>query len=463
MRRQSVGVSLAWLAIILLFPFLGAAVYFFIGEKRLGHYRAIWAEAIEQQFEAWRNELMKFEFHHWPEGHSDARQLAQLVTRNTNMPPLAGNGLQLMDSPEHIFRSLIKDIESAQHSCHMEYYIWEVGGLASDVSSAMSDAAKRGIDCRILVDAVGSRGFLRSRQCTELRSVGVQIREALPSSLFRTLFYRFDLRLHRKVVVIDNRIAYVGSQNMADPKKFQAGAGFGQWIDAMARLSGPAVDALAMTFYMDWQLESFDRKSVDYSHHVDRLDDLCDQTAAADSAVQVVPSGPGTSSKVINQTLLNAIYMADHRLSLTTPYFVPDESLQIALLSAADRGVDVTIIVPERVNSVFVRLASRAFLRDLAESGVKVAHYQAGMLHTKSVVVDEDVCMFGSLNLDPRSLHLNFEITLMVYDQLFTQSVLELQTHYLSDSRVVNAADLTVHSFPIRVLENCVRLLAPLL
>ncbi len=458
MRRESVGVSLAWLTIILLVPFFGAAVYFLVGEKRLGHYRSIWAHELNAQYQPWRDRLKKYEFSKWSADHTDAEQLARLVNGNTGMPALAGNELKLMNSPEEIFRSLIEDINDAKHSCHLEYYIWEVGGLANDVAAALIAAAKRGVDCRVLVDAVGSRGFLRSAQMRQLRMDGVNIREALPSNLIRGLFYRFDLRLHRKIVVIDQRIAYVGSQNMADPKMFQSGAGFGKWIDAMARVCGPAVDALAMTFYEDWQLESLKKSTT-----AEIPEEFAEIEIPGDSAVQVVPSGPGMSSGAIAQTLLNAIYMADQKLCLTTPYFVPDELLQTAMLSAVGRGVDVTIVIPEKVNSVFVRMASRDFLRELAEAGVKVARYRTGMLHTKSVVVDDDICMFGSLNLDPRSLHLNFEVTLMVYDEPFTRSVSELQKSYVADSRILNVEDLTTNSFPVRIAENCVRLLAPLL
>ena len=443
--------------------FFGVAIYFLIGEKRLGYYRAGWARELERRFGEWRGQLQRFEFNDWAEDDLADKQLAKLVAERTGMLPLADNRLQLMDSAEQIFRALIDDIDAAKESCFLEYYIWEVGGLADDVAMALQRAADRGVDCRVLVDAVGSRGFLKSKQKKNLVEHGVHIREALPASLFRALFYRFDLRLHRKIVVIDGAIAYAGSQNMADPRKFQAGAGFGQWIDAMARIRGPAVDALAMTFYMDWMLESFDQESFDQQKRLENESQRWVDANEGVSAVQVLPSGPGTESDAINQALLTAIYMAQHRLFITSPYFVPDENLQTALLTAAGRGVEVTVLVPAKVNSMLVKMASRIFLRELAEGGVRVAQYEAGMLHTKSVVIDDDVCLFGSLNMDPRSLHLNFEITLLVYDNPFTGSLLELQSRYLEDSRIVPKEELAVHSFPVRVVENCIRLLSPLL
>jgi cardiolipin synthase len=305
---------------------------------------------------------------------------------------------------------------------------------------------------------VGSRGFLRSQQASDLVAAGVQIHAALPVGLLRAFLYRFDLRLHRKIVVIDHTIGYVGSQNMADPKLFRRGAGFGQWIDAMVRITGPSVDSLAMVFFEDWQFET---APVAPSREPPSIPPVPSATGRA--TVQVVPSGPGLNSEAIMQILLNAIYMADRELILTTPYFVPDESLQRALISAARRGVNVTIVIPAKVDSRLVRLASRPYLRELVATGVHVARYQDGMLHTKSISIDFDTSFFGSLNLDPRSLHLNFEIILAVFDDSFTRDLRGLQQQYISHSVLLTTADLAANSFFVRFAENCVRLISPLL
>jgi cardiolipin synthase A/B len=458
MRREPVRTSLAWLAIILLVPFLGAVVYLLVGEKRLGYYRAAWSRRLRCDTEMWRHRIQAFAFTDWQSQRSDPAQLARMVFNSTEIPPLSHNKLELMESAEVIFESMINDIQRARHSCYLEYYIWDVGGLADDVAHALSEAAKRGVDCRILVDAVGSRGFLRSAQAAQLMVDGVRIRAALPANLLRVLFFRFDLRLHRKIAIFDQEAAYVGSQNLADPKCFQHGAGFGQWIDAMVRVEGPSVGALLMTFWEDWQLESVCEAAFN-----ELPSELPVKQAMGSALVQVVPSGPYLHDDAIQQTLINSIYMADESLFLTTPYFVPDEALQTALISAVRRGVSVTIILPAKVNSVLVRLANRALLRELVEVGVRVGHYNDGMLHTKSVVVDNEICMFGSLNLDPRSLHLNFEITLLVYDTEFCKKLSAMQNGYLCQSRVLTSDDLAPGALPTRVLENCARLLEPLL
>lgn len=458
MTRRPVGTSLAWLAIILLVPFFGAAIYFMVGENRLGYYRASWSRRFNDHIREWREKLNLYAFSQWESPTSDPAQLARLIHSSSEIPAMAGNRLQLLGSAEAAFAAMIDDIQNASKSCNLEYFIWETGGLADDLSDALKEAARRGVECRILVDAVGSRSFLRSDQVKQLRSEGVEVRAALPASLLRALFFRFDLRLHRKITVFDGKIGYVGSQNIADPKQFQLGAGFGQWVDAMVRIEGPAVEALSMTFWEDWQLESLRTPSFD---ELPKVSD--DQPQSGSAPIQVIPSGPGRNADAIQQTLINAIYMADERLVMTTPYFVPDESLQTALVSAVRRGVDVTLVIPQKVNSTFIRIANRVFLRELVDVGVSVALYRNGMLHTKSIVIDDDISLFGSLNLDPRSLHLNFEITIAVYDAEFTQSLFELQSNYISHSDIVAPGNLDHDSFFSRVIENVVRLLAPLL
>ncbi|MFM7115280.1 MAG: phospholipase D-like domain-containing protein [Planctomycetota bacterium] len=284
------------------------------------------------------------------------------------------------------------------------------------------------------------------------------IEQALPTGLLRSLLYRFDLRLHRKMVIIDGRIGYTGSQNMADPKLFKSGLGIGQWVDAMVRLEGPAVDALLMIFAEDWQFETTRVVSP-----TDPQQLAPPPESRGQSIVQVVPSGPGIDSEGISQILLNAIYSADRQLTLTTPYLVPDESLQRALVSAARRGVDVTVIIPKQVDSRLVRLASGPALRELAETGVRIARYQKGMLHTKSITIDGECSFFGSLNLDPRSIHLNFEIMLAIYDERFTNELLKLQQEYLNHSDLLLPGELKPRTVAMRFAENCARLISPLL
>lgn len=458
MRRRPVGVSLAWLAIVLILPFAGAVIYLFVGELRLGSRRAEWAAKIHKPYEQWLSDLRK----RWPTGDTlvgePGQPLAQLTERAVGLPALPGNELRLINTTDEVFRSIIADIDAARRSCHVEFYIWNVGGLADDVAEALLRARARGVVCRVLVDAVGSSRFLRSDLAMRLREGGIALQGALPVGLIRMLFVRFDLRLHRKIIVIDGELAYTGSLNMVDPRFFKQDAGVGQWVDAMVRVRGPAVEGLAVTFLEDWELET--------GEGVARLAETGDIRAlepCGGSTIQVVPSGPTVRSLAITEILLMAIYSARHEIILTTPYFVPDEALLTAFISAANRGVDVTIVVPAIVDSRLVRLASQAHKGDLLMAGVRVAQFHGGLLHTKSITVDGQFSLFGSLNLDPRSLHLNFEITVTIYDPHFTNELRALQKSYIKQSQWMDLAAWQARSGPERLAENTARLLGPLL
>jgi cardiolipin synthase len=269
---------------------------------------------------------------------------------------------------------------------------------------------------------------------------------------------RFDLRLHRKILVIDGAVAYTGSLNMVDPRYFKRDADVGQWVDAMVRVEGPAVEGLTATFIEDWELET--------GEGIEKLAATADIRPVPErgpSAVQVVPSGPLVRNEAIQQVLLMAIYAARRELVLTTPYFVPDESLLTALTSAARRGVEVTIVLPEKVDSRLVRVASRAHQGDLALAGVRVMFFRDGLLHTKSITVDGEFSLFGSLNLDPRSLHLNFEITLAIYDAQCTCELRQLQQSYVDGAEPMDLAAWLSRPALVRFVENAARLLGPLL
>jgi len=349
-------------------------------------------------------------------------------------------------------------VDHAQNSVLMEFYIWHLGGEADLVAEAVMRAQRRGVTCRVLVDAMGSHEFLHSEMAKKMIAAGVSLHPALPGGLFRLPFVRFDLRMHRKIVVIDGKVAYTGSLNLVDPRYFKKDSGVGQWIDAMVRVRGPAVEALAATFIADWyaQTEATTEELRDSKA-------VFPQPSEGECAVQVLPSGPAFRSDAIEDVLLMAVYAARTELVLTTPYFVPSESLRIALTSAARRGVKVLLVVPEKVDSLLVRYASQAFKSDLLRAGVRIAHFQGGLLHTKSVTIDKEISLFGSLNLDPRSMRLNFEISLAIYNREFASRLRALQQHYIDQSELMDLE--TWHNRPAsqKFAENCARMFSPLL
>ena len=459
MRRRPIGVTFAWLAIVLSLPFVGAICYLTFGELRLGNRRAEWASVIHQPFEEWvASVAQRHPNINWTTRGVACESLARLSHAVFGVPALPGNRLELLPNWETVFERLIADIDSARRTCHLEFYIWSQGGLADEVVDAIGRAARRGVICRILLDDVGSRPFLKSEQARALRDAGVHLHAALPVGFLRMLFYRVDLRLHRKIVVVDGEVAYTGSLNLVDPRFFKQDAGVGEWVDAMVRVEGPAVEALGVTFLEDWELET--------SEGIDQLrqtGDIHELPEVGSAAVQTIPSGPVFESKAVQDVLLMTIYGARQELVLTSPYFVPDEVLVAALCTAARRGVDVTVVVPAEVDSFLVRYASQAYKGDLLDAGVKVALFDGGLLHTKSVTVDGEYSLFGSLNLDQRSLHLNFEITLAVYDRFFTKELRDLQFSYIAESTWMDIKEWQNRPAHVRLKEHVMRLVSPLL
>lgn len=456
-RTLPVGVAWAWLSIILFLPLVGTVLYLFLGEYRLGRRRLARLHSAE---EAAARLAVNFpragiEVNSLPE---NARPFSRAVELLFTAPLSPGNDIELLPSAEAAFPRMIADVDSAKVSCDMEFYIWSEGGLADEFGRALIRAARRGVACRVLLDQVGSARFLRSSFVKELRANGVQVHAALPSGLLRSLFARPDLRIHRKLLIIDGAVAYTGSLNLADPRFFKRSAGVGAWVDAFCRVQGPALRSLSLVFGTDWSVETRADPVA-----IGRELPFADCAESRRALIQCLPSGPAIKNSAIEEVLLMAIYSARRELVLTTPYFVPSESLLYALLAAAHRGVRVVLIVPERVDSRLTQYASRAFLRELAQAGVHVGLYQGGMLHTKSVVVDGIISLFGSLNLDPRSLRINFEITLCVYDEAFAGELGSLQRKYFAHSRALDLTATATGKFLPQLKEDLARLAAPLL
>jgi cardiolipin synthase len=456
-RHLPVGSTLAWLVILFVLPLFGPALYLFIGENRLGNKRARrWTE-IHDLYRGWQGRLKTRSDIDWSRLHPRARALASHGESITGFVALQGHALQLLEGWDDFVDTLVADIDAARSSCHLEFYIWESAGRAAEVEAALARAAGRGVTCRVLVDDVGAGRFLRSREVAALRAAGVQVVSQLPVGLLRVLFVRMDLRNHRKIVVIDGEIGYTGSMNLVDPAYFKSNAGVGRWVDAMVRLRGPAVEVLNGAFLEDWELET------DEGMEVLETADLKAVHEEGDTVVQVVPSGPGLNRASIHQLLLSLLYSAERELVLTTPYFVPDESIMTALVSAARRGVQVTLNVPERLDSVLARFAGAACFEELLDAGVQIARYEPDLLHTKAITVDGRIAVLGSVNIDMRSLWLNFEISLFIYDRACVSRVRELQARYLQDSVSLHPRAWRERSLGSRVAEGVLRLMGPLL
>lgn len=460
MKRPATGVALAWLLLTVIVPFGGAAAYLLVGERRIGGGRARRVEQLRTDYRmiaeaAVRDGLTAVDWSRHPEA---ARNMDHLGRAMVGIPTVRGSDFQMYSDAGEILRAIAHDVTGAQQSVLMEFYIWNEGGLADDVLQAVIQAAKRGVSCCLLVDALGARPWWKSKQPRQLRDAGVALLPALPVGPFRSLIGRTDLRLHRKIVVIDGKVAWTGSMNMVDPRFFKQDAGVGQWVDAMARVEGAAVAALAATMIGDWMLET----GEPIAELVRRFSlRFVEPRGSAD--IQVIPSGPGQTSDGLLQMILALIYGAREEVVLTTPYLVPDDSLLRALRGAAGRGVAVRLIVPEKIDSVITRYASRSYYDDLLQLGVEIHLYRGGLLHTKSITVDGVMSMFGTVNLDMRSFWLNYEVSMCVYQREFSAELRVLQQTYIDDSDRIDPDAWACRPFGNRFLENSLRLAAPLL
>jgi len=475
-RRTPVPDTLAWLVLLFVVPFFSVFLYVLIGEQRLGSRRAAKFEQLTQEIENravtfWNREGLTWTGPDAALPSTVARSapsldqagMVRLLSRLSIMPALIGNHLELIGDARKFLDNLIADIEHAQSHVHLLFYIWEDDTIGKQLADAVIRAAKRGVTCRVLVDSVGSKSFIDSETWDSLLAAKVRVVEALPANPIRALFYRADLRNHRKIAVIDAQVAYCGSQNITEENfRKRKGSAAGPWIDASVRVLGPAVQSLQATFLRDWILDSGERLENEDRYFAQSPSGQ-PTPLQGESIVQAIPSGPGPRPDAIHQAFLAMLYGAREEIMMTTPYFVPDEATKGALINAALRGVDVTIVVPQVSDSRLVAAASRAHFEDLMDAGIKICLHQQGLLHSKAAVVDRSFAVIGSANFDQRSFWLNFEITLFVYDSNFAGLLRFLQTNYINDSRELDPQAWRRRPLWHRFRDNCAQLLGPLL
>lgn len=459
MRRRAVPVSLAWLSVVLFVPVFGLIVYFLVGENRLGRsrldrYRKAGRGLQEQAAIFWRGGADD-----WTSDVAPYRHIAKLGVSVSGMPALRGNELKLIGEASELIESLVADIDAAKERCHIQSYIWMPQAAGRVVGEALIRAAKRGVECRVIADGAGSKRFLRGKLCSQMRHAGVQTISALPVHAGRALLVRLDLRNHRKIAVIDGRIGYIGSQNITDDSfRVSRRPKIGPWIDATVRVNGPAAQALEVVFLQDWVAES----GEELPNIEQMLPDL--EPPQRDGAiVQILPSGPGETPGFIHRAMLTAVYAAREEIVMTTPYFVPDEPMREALMTAASRGVNVTIVVPKHADGLLVAAAGRSHFVDLLESGVRVLRHSPGLLHAKTLCIDKHIAIIGSANFDIRSFWLNFEATLVAYDSDFASMLRFMQQGHIDKSEAVDLDQWKARSTARRLTENIARLLGPLL
>jgi cardiolipin synthase len=454
----------AWVAVIMLLPLLGVIAYLLLGETSIGRGRVRRLSAVEARVP------LPNDAPYAPA--ATARETASLfdLCRSINgFLPVAGNRIALLGDPhappdtpmvnsDIAINVLVADIEKAREHIHISFYIWLDDHNGRKVADAMSTAAKRGVRCRVMVDALGSRAFTRCPSWRQLREAGVQTLATLNDvpRLGHLAVGRPDLRNHRKIVVIDNRIAYCGSQNCADPQ-FRVKPKFAPWVDIFLRCEGPVVRQAQYLFLTAWIAET--GEALEQLPVAAPLPERFDDNVTA----QMFGTGPTSHSNAMSDMFAACIYAASRDLLITTPYFVPDEAILRALCAAPKRGVKTTIVFPTHNDSWLVGNASRSTYPALLGSGVAVYEYPLGLLHTKSMTLDNEIALVGSANMDRRSLELNYENNLLIADSGTVGIIRERQLGYLAASRPV--AVNVVRAWPLhkRLVQNAVGMMAPIL
>ena len=448
--RRSPEAAKGWLLLIFFEPAIGIALYLLIGRPTLPAWR------IQRHLEFTALSKPAYDrlsrdpniFH--PQLGPTLDRAVTLASNLGRLPILGGNAAEILAEYDGTIDRLIADIDMAHDHVHLLFYIVADDATTWRVVEALARAVDRGVVCRLLADSLGSRpGF--SRLLPRLLAAGVLAEETMRVGFFRRRTGRIDLRNHRKIAVIDGRIAYTGSQNLVDAT-FKRGL---TYEELNVRLDGPIALELQAVFVEDWYVETGETLSdIRY---------FPDPRIAGDVTGQTLPSGPGYPRENNQRLIVSLIHAASRRVVITMPYLVPDEALLQALQTAVLRGTEVTLVVPLQMDQILVHLAQRSYYDELLSSGVRICRYGKRFLHAKHVTIDDRIAWIGSSNLDVRSFALNAEIVVLLYDSGVCDSLAREQARYVRDGQMLDPAGWSQRPAAVKVAENLARLLGPLL
>lgn len=400
---------LAWLLVFLFLPVLGVLLFLFIGDPKFHRVRKR-RKRRRRHLSQVQQRLQTLRRDHDPlDNLAHARHLqsfVHLARRMKTQLPTTGNQVCLYFDGETLFSALLESIAQARHHVHLEYYIVNADGSGQRLCKVLSEKARAGVECRLLLDAVGS-WWLSRRYVRQLRAAGVQVHFFLPVIPWRGR-WRVNFRNHRKIAVIDGALGFVGSQNIGD-EYLGLDKEFPTWHDTHLSLRGPAVQELQEVFAEDWHDSGGTELAADCY--------FPEPSDSGEQIVQILPSGPDANTATMHHLLMAVFATAQRQIRIVTPYFVPDQTMLLTLQAAAYRGLQVQLLVPNRSDHRLVLWAGRSCYRELCDAGVEIYEYREGMLHSKVVVVDETWALVGSANMDERSFRLNFEVTALLYDQ----------------------------------------------
>ncbi|MGI6252652.1 MAG: cardiolipin synthase [Aminivibrio sp.] len=454
-QHHSPTTAMSWLLAIFLWPWPGFLLYAAFGSTALPRERAERHEAMLRALESGRagfRKILDDESHWLPE---ELVRFGALGKKLGEMCITTGNSFDLIDREEDFLARLCGDIDEAEKTVHLLYYIFMKDEMTAPLFDSLEGAAKRGVECRLLVDALGSKVFLK-KDAKKLKAAGVRVEKALPPKLFRrtATTARYDLRNHRKAAIIDGRMAYTGSHNVVDPS-YGGKAGGRLWRDLTLRLTGPVVLQLQGVFTEDWYVETGEIPSVEKS--------FPRPLRTGQAVIQTVPSGPSYPWQNYQRLVVSALHGARRRVVITTPYLIPDDELIHALETAALAGVRLQLVIPERSDQLLVGSAAKAYFDVLLAMGVEVYLYQDHIIHSKTMTVDHSLAFLGTSNFDIRSFAINFELNLVLYGKEETSAVRMAQEKYIRGSRRLSMEEWGRRPRALRVIHGVTKLFSPLL
>jgi cardiolipin synthase len=456
-RRKEPASTLAWILTLVFLPAIGPLLFMMFGRDRVR-----WSARRKREMDA----LVRAEVAtHAPQmiaGAGDSIPVPQVTdleialfkvgARLTHGRPSHGNAVTPLFGGNDTYDAMGAAIDAAKHHVHAQYYLIRNDATGAWFKERLIAAAKRGVEVRLLCDGYGCLTLARS-YLRDLRKAGARFAWFLPARSL--LLQPVNLRNHRKIVVIDGETAFTGGLNIGDEYRGQM-AGVGEWRDIHVSIRGPAARDLQRIFVQDWTFASGEQ--LDAAKYFPE-----NPAQPGHATVAIVPSGPDTRNEAIERIFFGAIAGARDRVHMTTPYFVPDQAITVAMELAAMRGVDVSLVLPSHSNHAVTFHAGRSFYDPLLESGVRLYEFTPGIVHAKTMVVDGAVSLVGSANMDLRSFRLNFEVHALVHDASLADRLEQGFAEDVRSSRLVNLAEWRARPGMDRVLEGASRLVSPLL
>lgn len=457
-ERRDIGSTWAWLLVLFFIPILGFVMYLLLGQnlsrKRLFQWDDLKKTGLEEELESQLAKFRSDQFFFRNKATSDSRDLIYMHMINNKAILTEDNAVEIFTDGKDKFEQLMKDIKQAKNYIHLQYYIIKNDNLGKKLIQALTEKVNQGVKVRVLYDELGSRS-LPKRIFKEFRAAGGQVEVFFPSK-FRFINLRMNFRNHRKIVIIDGKIGYVGGFNVGD-EYLGLNEKFGYWRDTHLRIKGTAVYALQTRFILDWNQAS-DDYDVDYVPNL-----YPENVSHGNIGIQIVTSGPDSEFQQIKNGYIKMIMSAKKTIFIQTPYFIPDESLLDALRIACLSGVEVNIMIPNKPDHLFVYWATLSHVHELLKIGAKIYIYNNGFIHAKTLVVDEEIASVGTANIDYRSFKLNFEVNAFLYDDEISTKLTKIFKEDIKVSRLLTLKEYEQRSLEIRLKESISRLLSPIL